>query len=90
MVPGCICKLTTVTHCYKLQRIEPYAIASAVITNGHSELKSTSSGNLSLQADNNIKSSMGRLSISQSSEPNSKETKQVACRFPVFFYISFV
>ncbi|XP_065025379.1 katanin p80 WD40 repeat-containing subunit B1 homolog KTN80.4-like isoform X3 [Musa acuminata AAA Group] len=61
-----------------LSRIEPYAIASAVITNGHSELKSTSSGNLSLQADNNIKSSMGRLSISQSSEPNSKETKQVA------------
>ncbi|URE30335.1 katanin p80 WD40 repeat-containing subunit B1 [Musa troglodytarum] len=61
-----------------LSRIEPYAIASAVVTNGHSESKSTSSGNLSLQADDNIKSSMGRLSISQSSEPNSKETKQVA------------
>ncbi|URE30332.1 katanin p80 WD40 repeat-containing subunit B1 [Musa troglodytarum] len=60
------------------ERIEPYAIASAVVTNGHSESKSTSSGNLSLQADDNIKSSMGRLSISQSSEPNSKETKQVA------------
>ncbi|RRT45608.1 hypothetical protein B296_00055011, partial [Ensete ventricosum] len=63
-----------------LSRIEPYAIASAVITNGHSESKSTSNDNLSLQADNNIKSSMGRLSISQSSEPNSKETKQAACR----------
>uniref|UniRef100_A0A804IH95 Katanin p80 WD40 repeat-containing subunit B1 homolog n=1 Tax=Musa acuminata subsp. malaccensis TaxID=214687 RepID=A0A804IH95_MUSAM len=58
-----------------LSRIEPYAIASAANLNGHSEPKSASSGSVSMQADNNIKSSMGRLS---SSEPNAKETKPVA------------
>ncbi|URD76532.1 katanin p80 WD40 repeat-containing subunit B1 [Musa troglodytarum] len=58
-----------------LSRIEPYAIASADNLNGHSEPKSASSGSVSMQADNNIKSSMGRLS---SSEPNAKETKPVA------------
>ncbi|CAL9116679.1 unnamed protein product [Musa acuminata var. zebrina] len=58
-----------------LSRIEPYAIASAANLNGHSEPKSASSGSVSMQADNNIKFSMGRLS---SSEPNAKETKPVA------------
>ncbi|THU71793.1 hypothetical protein C4D60_Mb04t05260 [Musa balbisiana] len=48
-----------------LSRIEPYAISGAARSNGHSEPKSTSSGNPSMQTDNNIKSSMGRLSISQ-------------------------
>ncbi|CAL9151800.1 unnamed protein product [Musa hybrid cultivar] len=61
-----------------LSRIEPYAIFGAARSNGHSEPKSTSSGNPSTQTDNNIKSSMGRLSISQSSEANAKETKPEA------------
>ncbi|CAL9050171.1 unnamed protein product [Musa banksii] len=61
-----------------LSRIEPYAISGAARSNGHSEPKSTSSGNPSTQTDNNIKSSMGRLSISQSSEANAKETKPEA------------
>ncbi|RWW67638.1 hypothetical protein BHE74_00024897 [Ensete ventricosum] len=70
-----IYNLTLVTRHHELQRIEPYAIASAANLNGHSESKSASSGNVSMQADNNIKSTMGRLS---SSEPNAKETKPVA------------
>ncbi|XP_008802561.2 katanin p80 WD40 repeat-containing subunit B1 homolog KTN80.4-like isoform X1 [Phoenix dactylifera] len=58
-----------------LSRIEPYAVATAARSNGHSEPKSTSSGNLSLQADNSLKASMGRLSVSQNLEPAVKETK---------------
>ncbi|WOK92806.1 katanin p80 WD40 repeat-containing subunit [Canna indica] len=61
-----------------LSRIEPYAIAGGAKLNGHSEAKSTSSSNLTMQTDSSIKSSIGRLSISQSSEPNAKETKPVA------------
>ncbi|KAJ8455715.1 hypothetical protein OPV22_035064 [Ensete ventricosum] len=61
-----------------LSRIEPYAISGSTRSNGNSEPKSTSSGNPSTQTDNNIKSSMGRLSISQSSEANAKETKPEA------------
>lgn len=77
--------LTPVTRHHELQRIEPYAIASAANLNGHSEPKSASSGSVSMQADNNIKSSMGRLS---SSEPNAKETKPVACRLLIFLSFS--
>ncbi|XP_042379123.1 katanin p80 WD40 repeat-containing subunit B1 homolog KTN80.4-like isoform X1 [Zingiber officinale] len=56
-----------------LSLIEPYAIGVAANLNG--EAKSILSGNLSMQTDSNIKSNMGKLSISQSSEPNPKETK---------------
>ncbi|XP_042446152.1 katanin p80 WD40 repeat-containing subunit B1 homolog KTN80.4-like isoform X2 [Zingiber officinale] len=57
-----------------LSCIEPYAIASPRL-NGHSGQKSTSDDNPSMPADN-IKSSMRRLSILQSSEANS-ETKSL-------------
>ncbi|KAG6511509.1 hypothetical protein ZIOFF_029577 [Zingiber officinale] len=57
--------------------IEPYAIGVAANLNG--EAKSILSGNLSMQTDSNIKSNMGKLSISQSSEPNPKETKLPPC-----------
>ncbi|KAG6521449.1 hypothetical protein ZIOFF_018568 [Zingiber officinale] len=58
--------------------IEPYAIASPRL-NDHSGQKSTSDGNPSMP-DDNIKSSMRRLSILQSSETNSKETKSLLGR----------
>ncbi|KAG6521460.1 hypothetical protein ZIOFF_018579 [Zingiber officinale] len=58
-----------------MQCIEPYAIASPRL-NDHSCQKSTSDGNPSMP-DDNIKSSMRRLSILQSSETNSKETKSL-------------
>ncbi|RRT58135.1 hypothetical protein B296_00038983 [Ensete ventricosum] len=80
-----IYNLTPVTRHHELQRIEPYAIASAANLNGHSESKSASSGNVSMQADNNIKSTMGRLS---SSEPNAKETKPVAYVPDYLFWLS--
>ncbi|KAG6516354.1 hypothetical protein ZIOFF_026813 [Zingiber officinale] len=65
--------------------IEPYAIGVAANLNG--EAKSILSGNLSMQTDSNIKSNMGKLSISQSSEPNPKETK-----LPPYFssFVSFL
>ncbi|XP_077231381.1 katanin p80 WD40 repeat-containing subunit B1 homolog KTN80.4-like isoform X2 [Tasmannia lanceolata] len=58
-----------------ISRIEPYAIASVARSNGHPESKSTSSGNLSVQMDSSVKASMGRLSVSQISDPIVKETK---------------
>ncbi|XP_042507277.1 katanin p80 WD40 repeat-containing subunit B1 homolog KTN80.4-like isoform X2 [Macadamia integrifolia] len=58
-----------------ISRIEPYAIASAAQSNGHPELKSTSSGNLSVLTDNSAKISTGRISVSQNSDPVVKETK---------------
>ncbi|KAG6521483.1 hypothetical protein ZIOFF_018604 [Zingiber officinale] len=58
--------------------IEPYAIASPRL-NDHSCQKSTSDGSPSMP-DDNIKSSMRRLSILQSSETNSKETKSLLGR----------
>ncbi|XP_010940396.2 katanin p80 WD40 repeat-containing subunit B1 homolog KTN80.4 isoform X1 [Elaeis guineensis] len=61
-----------------LSRIEPYAVASAARSNGHLESKFTSSGNLSLPAGNNLKTSIGRLSISQNAELAVKEAKPVA------------
>ncbi|XP_038971374.1 katanin p80 WD40 repeat-containing subunit B1 homolog KTN80.4-like isoform X2 [Phoenix dactylifera] len=61
-----------------LSHIKPYAVASAARSNGHSESKSTSSGNLSLQAGNNLKTSVGRISVSQNSELVVKEAKPAA------------
>ncbi|KAJ0966880.1 hypothetical protein J5N97_023797 [Dioscorea zingiberensis] len=60
-----------------ISRVEPYAIATAMKSNGHSESKS-STGSSSLQTENNMKASIGRLSISQNSEPSAKETKSTA------------
>ncbi|XP_039134977.1 katanin p80 WD40 repeat-containing subunit B1 homolog KTN80.4-like [Dioscorea cayenensis subsp. rotundata] len=57
-----------------ISRVEPYAITTSMKSNGHSESKSTT-GNSSLQTENSMKTSMGRLSISQNSEPVAKETK---------------
>ncbi|XP_042417942.1 katanin p80 WD40 repeat-containing subunit B1 homolog KTN80.3-like isoform X2 [Zingiber officinale] len=58
-----------------LSRIEPYANGAAAKLNG--EAKSTPSGNLTMQTESNIKSNMVKLSLSQSSESNPKETKSV-------------
>ncbi|XP_074581358.1 katanin p80 WD40 repeat-containing subunit B1 homolog KTN80.3-like [Curcuma longa] len=58
-----------------LSRIEPYANGVAAKLNG--EAKSTPSGNLPMQTDSNIKSNMVKLSLSQSSESNPKESKSV-------------
>ncbi|KAI3941728.1 hypothetical protein MKX01_018318, partial [Papaver californicum] len=58
-----------------ISRIEPYSIPTATRSNGLQESKSTPSGNLSVLADNSLKSSMGRLSVSQNADPIVKETK---------------
>ncbi|KAK2635130.1 hypothetical protein Ddye_029922 [Dipteronia dyeriana] len=60
-----------------ISRIEPYAIGNVTRLNGHSESKCTSSGNLSVLNENTSKASLGRLSISQNSDPSLKETKSV-------------
>ncbi|OVA10761.1 WD40 repeat [Macleaya cordata] len=58
-----------------ISRIEPYAVPSVTRSNGLQESKSTSSGNLSVLTDNSVKASMGRLSVSQNSDPIVKDTK---------------
>ncbi|KAK3189174.1 hypothetical protein Dsin_028735 [Dipteronia sinensis] len=60
-----------------ISRIEPYAIGNVTRLNGHSESKCTSSGSLSVLNENTSKASLGRLSISQNSDPSLKETKSV-------------
>ncbi|KAJ9691763.1 hypothetical protein PVL29_013836 [Vitis rotundifolia] len=60
-----------------LSRIEPYAIGNVTRLNGHSESKSSSSGNLSVLTENTTKASLGRLSISQNTEPIMKETRSL-------------
>ncbi|XP_057478052.1 katanin p80 WD40 repeat-containing subunit B1 homolog KTN80.3-like isoform X1 [Actinidia eriantha] len=60
-----------------ITRIEPYAIGSITRSNSHSEPKSNSSGNMPILTENNAKISMGRLSISQNSDPVSKESKSL-------------
>lgn len=57
-----------------ISRIEPYAMGSASRLNGQSELKSNSSGSLSIGNDDIVKSSLCRLSISQNPD-HMKETK---------------
>lgn len=49
-------------------------MGSTTRLNGHSEIKSSSSGNLSAPVEDIAKASLGRLSISQNSDPV-KETK---------------
>lgn len=61
------------------QRLEPYAVATVARSNGHSDSKSTSSGSLSLQIDNTVKAGIGRLSVSQNTDPVVKENKVVTC-----------
>lgn len=56
------------------QRIEPYTIRTNTRLNGHSEVKSNSSTTLSGLAEDSAKASLGRISISQNSDPV-KETK---------------
>lgn len=77
------CNIQTLT----LQRIEPYSIARVTRSNGHPESKSGSSGNLSPQTANSVKTSLGRLSVSQNSDPALKEAKPVACRASDFHSI---
>ncbi|XXG60478.1 hypothetical protein AAC387_Pa04g2379 [Persea americana] len=61
-----------------ISRIEPYAITSVARSNGNSESKSTSSGTISVQTENSIKQNMGRLSVSQNTDPIAKESKPMA------------
>ncbi|XP_062159219.1 katanin p80 WD40 repeat-containing subunit B1 homolog KTN80.4 isoform X2 [Alnus glutinosa] len=58
-------------------RIEPYAISNVTRSNGHSESKSSSSGSLSVLNENTAKTSLGRLSVSQNSDPLVNETKSL-------------
>ena len=57
------------------QRIEPSSVGNAKKLNGHSESKSTATGNLSVLSENTSKASLSRLPVSQSSDPIAKETK---------------
>lgn len=61
-----------------ISRLEPYTVASIVKSNSHSESKSSSSSTLPFQADNSMKASAGRLSISQNSDALAKESKPIA------------
>ncbi|KAJ6910184.1 katanin p80 WD40 repeat-containing subunit B1-like isoform X1 [Populus alba x Populus x berolinensis] len=60
-----------------ISRIEPYAIGNANRFNSHSESKSGAIGNQSVLLENNAKTSMGRLSVSQNSDVLVKETKSL-------------
>lgn len=56
-----------------MQRIEPYNVSKS---NGRQE-QSNSSVNLSVLTENTAKTSLGRLSNSQSSDPMAKEIKSL-------------
>ncbi|GAV86938.1 WD40 domain-containing protein/Katanin_con80 domain-containing protein [Cephalotus follicularis] len=60
-----------------IARIEPYAIGNVTRFNGHSESKSSSSGNLSVLNDNPSKATLGRLSVSQNSDLLVKESNSL-------------
>lgn len=60
-----------------MQRIEPYAVGDTTRLNDHSVQRSNSSRNISVPTENATKASLGRLSISQNSDPVGKETKSV-------------
>ncbi|KAJ6767459.1 KATANIN P80 SUBUNIT [Salix koriyanagi] len=60
-----------------ISRIEPYAIGNATRFNSHPESKSGAIGNQSVLIENNAKTSMGRLSVSQNSDILAKETKSL-------------
>ncbi|KAG9442033.1 hypothetical protein H6P81_017887 [Aristolochia fimbriata] len=67
-----------------ISRIEPYTIdTGARSTNDLNESKSSSSGILFEQTENPVKSSLGRLSLSQSADPITKEAKATASNVPV-------
>ncbi|XP_073012627.1 katanin p80 WD40 repeat-containing subunit B1 homolog KTN80.4-like isoform X2 [Typha latifolia] len=53
--------------------VEPYALANSAKRNGHSESKFNSSSNPLLLKDSSIKSSLGRLSLSQNSDSSIKD-----------------
>lgn len=59
-----------------MQQVEPYGRS-----NGHSEPKSSFSGNLSMQVENNVKSSMGRISLLGNSDGGNgtQDSKHSAC-----------
>lgn len=56
-----------------ISRIEPYSVRTR--SNGHSELKSASTGNLSVQNEHTAKVGSGRLSTSQNSDLVEKDAK---------------
>lgn len=60
-----------------ITRIEPYAVGNARRLNGHSESKLSANENLSVLNENTSKASLGRLPVSQSSDPLAKETKSL-------------
>ncbi|KAG5238001.1 katanin p80 WD40 repeat-containing B1 [Salix suchowensis] len=66
-----------------ISHIESYAIGNANRFNGHSESKSGAIGNQSVLLENNAKSSLERLSVSQNSDALVKETKSLG-RLSVF------
>lgn len=59
------------------QRIEPYTVGNRTLLNSNPELKLNSSGILPKLAENSSKISLGRLSISQDSDPISKDPKSL-------------
>ncbi|GMG98946.1 hypothetical protein Nepgr_000786 [Nepenthes gracilis] len=63
-----------------VSRIEPYTVRTH--SNGISESRSTSSGNLSMQTESTAKVGLGRLSTSQNSDLMEKETRSLG-RVPV-------
>ena len=60
-----------------ISRIKPYAIGNVNWFNSHSESKSGAIGNQSVLLENNAKTSMGRLYVSQYSNVLVKETKSL-------------
>ncbi|KAJ4709976.1 Katanin p80 WD40 repeat-containing subunit B1-like [Melia azedarach] len=60
-----------------ISQIEPYAVGNVTRLNGHSESKSSAGGNLSVLNENTAKATLGRLSVSQNSDPLVKETKSL-------------
>ncbi|KAI3812310.1 hypothetical protein L1987_17017 [Smallanthus sonchifolius] len=57
-----------------ISKTEPHKVSKS---NGHQEQISNSSGNLSILTGSTTKTSMGRLSVSQTSDPIVKETKSL-------------
>ncbi|ONM12112.1 Katanin p80 WD40 repeat-containing subunit B1-like protein [Zea mays] len=57
-----------------LTRLEPYTMGTSTKVNGHSELKTVSSGTLPLQNDSGSRANIGRSSVLQNTENNLKTT----------------
>ncbi|KAI8527811.1 hypothetical protein RHMOL_Rhmol12G0103100 [Rhododendron molle] len=60
-----------------ISRIEPYTVGNRTLLNSNPEPKLNSSGILPKLAENSSKISLGRLSISQDSDPISKDAKSL-------------